>query len=205
MTYYGLSLNTTDLPGDDYVNFILSGIFELPGYAMCIPMLEKIGRKPTIIILLALSGVGCIISGVLPARFVVGVVATATIGKMFIAAAFAVIYNYSAEIYPTVLRNTGIGFSSLFARIGSICAPQIHLLAYYADSWLPIVIYGSFALGAAVTDFFLPETRGRALPETLEDTLRLARPPSKRKYKDVVITESPAQSPPETDRSNTAL
>lgn len=67
-----------------------------------------------------------------------GVVASATIGKMFIAAAFAVIYNYSAEIYPTVVRNAGTGFSSLFARIGSICAPQIHLLVSNG-----FVMYGS--------------------------------------------------------------
>lgn len=57
-----------------------------------------------------------------------GIVASAVIGKMCIAAAFAGIYNYSAEIYPTVLRNSGTGLSSLFARIGSFCAPQIHLL-----------------------------------------------------------------------------
>lgn len=66
MTYYGLSLNTADLPGDDYVNFVLSGVVELPGLVACIPMMERIGRKPTMIILLAGSGVSCIISGVLP-------------------------------------------------------------------------------------------------------------------------------------------
>ena len=55
-------------------------------------------------------------------------VALAVIGKMCTAAAFAVAYNYSAEIFPTVVRNAGTGFSSTCARIGSIAAPQIHLL-----------------------------------------------------------------------------
>lgn len=50
------------------------------------------------------------------------------IGKMCIATAFAVAYNYSAEIFPTVVRNAGIGFAGMCAMIGSIAAPQIHLL-----------------------------------------------------------------------------
>lgn len=47
--------------------------------------------------------------------------------------------------------------------------------AYYVDHWLPIVVYGAFALAAAFTDIFLPETKGRPLPETMADTLNLAK------------------------------
>lgn len=50
------------------------------------------------------------------------------LGKLCIAAAFAVTYNYSAEVFPTVVRSAGTGFSSLVALIGSIAAPQIALL-----------------------------------------------------------------------------
>jgi hypothetical protein len=49
-------------------------------------------------------------------------------GKMCIAAVFAVVYNYSAELFPTVVRQTGTGFASVCARIGSLLAPQIRLL-----------------------------------------------------------------------------
>ena len=50
------------------------------------------------------------------------------IGKLGSAAAFAVIYVFSAELYPTVVRNAGMGASSCCARIGGILAP------YVADS-----------------------------------------------------------------------
>lgn len=52
----------------------------------------------------------------------------AMIGKLGSAAAFAVIYVFSAELYPTVVRNAGMGASSCCARIGGILAP------YVADS-----------------------------------------------------------------------
>lgn len=39
--------------------------------------------------------------------------------------AFSVVYMYTAEVYPTVLRNIGIGMCSSAARIGSITAPYV--------------------------------------------------------------------------------
>lgn len=46
-------------------------------------------------------------------------------GKFGFTMAFSVVYIYTAEIYPTVLRNVGIGMCSSAARIGSITAPYV--------------------------------------------------------------------------------
>ena len=45
-------------------------------------------------------------------------------GKFFIASTFAVIYVYSAELFPTVVRQVGVGSSSMCARIGGLIQPQ---------------------------------------------------------------------------------
>lgn len=55
----------------------------------------------------------------------------AILGKSAISASFAIIYIYSAEIYPTTLRSTGIGLSSMCGRIGGIIAPIISELVYH--------------------------------------------------------------------------
>ena len=47
------------------------------------------------------------------------------IGKLGIAGSFGTIWVFSSELFPTVLRNSGMGASSLFARIGGIIAPYI--------------------------------------------------------------------------------
>lgn len=49
-------------------------------------------------------------------------------GKFCISGSFAIICNYSAELFPTVIRNTGIGFGSMCARLGAMLTPIISLL-----------------------------------------------------------------------------
>ena len=49
----------------------------------------------------------------------------ALLGKLGAAAAFAVIYVYSAELFPTLLRNSLMGVTCLFARFGGMISPYI--------------------------------------------------------------------------------
>lgn len=45
------------------------------------------------------------------------------VGKFGVTAAFSMVYVYTAELYPTVVRNMGVGVSSTASRLGSILAP----------------------------------------------------------------------------------
>lgn len=47
------------------------------------------------------------------------------LGKIGATTGFAIIYFWSAEIFPTVLRNTLIGACSVVAKIGAIMAPYV--------------------------------------------------------------------------------
>ena len=49
----------------------------------------------------------------------------ALLGKLGITCSFNSIYIWSAEIFPTVIRNAGMGASSSCARIGSMASPYI--------------------------------------------------------------------------------
>lgn len=53
------------------------------------------------------------------------VTALAIIGKGAIMAAFAGIYVYSVEIFPTPIRNVGIGSASMAARVAGMAAPFV--------------------------------------------------------------------------------
>ena len=63
---------------------------------------------------------GCIFSALEPLT-----IALALVGKLGPAGAFGVIYVFSAELYPTVLRNAGMGASSCVARFGGMVAPYV--------------------------------------------------------------------------------
>ncbi|KAI4814241.1 hypothetical protein KUCAC02_003444 [Chaenocephalus aceratus] len=52
-------------------------------------------------------------------------------GKCGFTTAFSIVYIYTAEVYPTVLRNVGMGMCSSAARIGSITAPYVTYLGSY--------------------------------------------------------------------------
>ena len=49
----------------------------------------------------------------------------ALIGKVGASSGFHLAYQYSAEIFPTVVRNAGIGSCSCMARVGGIIAPFV--------------------------------------------------------------------------------
>jgi OCT family organic cation transporter-like MFS transporter 4/5 len=45
LLYYGLSLYSSDLAGDIYVNYVLSGLIEVPSYLLSPYLLNKMGRR----------------------------------------------------------------------------------------------------------------------------------------------------------------
>jgi MFS family permease len=52
-------------------------------------------------------------------------VVLAALGIVGMSIAFPTVYLYSAELFPTVVRNVGVGSSSMCARFGSMVAPYV--------------------------------------------------------------------------------
>lgn len=92
----------------------------------------------------------------------------ANIGKFGLTAAFAIEYLYAAEIFPTELRGSGIGSSSMFSRFGGILAPIIGGYLGGINLIIPIIIFTVLSFLAGFVTLFLPETKGRILPDTVE-------------------------------------
>ena len=62
------------------------------------------------------------------------------LGKLCTTFAFAAIYIYTCELFPTTIRNLGLGLCSLCGRIGSALAPIIislvrHNRSFHSRSW----------------------------------------------------------------------
>lgn len=102
------------------------------------------------------------------------IVVLAMCGKLAITASYGTIYIFSAEQFPTVIRNVGMGTASMCARVGGILAPYINLLS---DVWkpLPMIVFGVMAFAGGLLSLFLPETLNKELPETIEDGERFGK------------------------------
>ncbi|XP_059085438.1 organic cation transporter protein-like isoform X2 [Tigriopus californicus] len=164
MAFYGLSLNSVNLGGDIYVNFILSALIEIPSYIFVVLVMDGFGRKTILIFCQILAGATCIAAGFVQQNWLITTLTL--IGKFGASASFSIVYLYTAELYPTIIRNSAVGASSMVARIGSIIAP---LLAGLSPIWIPLVVMGGACLVGGILAIFLPETLGMPLPESIDD------------------------------------
>ncbi|XP_061193507.1 organic cation transporter protein-like isoform X1 [Saccostrea echinata] len=193
MVYYGLSLNSGNLAGDFYLNFFLTGLVEFPAYTLCLVLLDRIGRKKLHCACMVLGGLACI-STIFTVLYIgkshqmYTTVILAMIGKIGAAAAFAVIYVWSAELYPTVVRNVAMGASSSCARIGGMVSPYVADLSLIVDGHfgqaLPLVVFGGASILAGLLSLILPETLGANLPETIQDGKDFPPPKQTKKYEE---------------------
>ncbi|GAA6234343.1 solute carrier family 22 member 16 [Lates japonicus] len=172
--YYVFSLGSVNLGGNQYINLFLAGAVEVPSYLVGCFAMDRIGRKKTCAPALLLAGVACMLIIVVPADIEALAIALCMTGKFAIAIAFGLIYLYTCELYPTIIRSLAVGSGSMMCRVGSVVAP---FCVYLADVWiyLPQLIVGILAFVIGVLTMLLPETLGKPLTTTLEEAEALGR------------------------------
>ena len=50
------------------------------------------------------------------------------IGKFGCSITFTIVFNISAEMFPTIVRNNAVGVSSMVSRIGGVITPYVALI-----------------------------------------------------------------------------
>ncbi|XP_028391580.1 solute carrier family 22 member 16-like isoform X2 [Dendronephthya gigantea] len=160
--YYGVSWGSVDLGGNRYLNFFLLMAVGLPANFLVIWTVDS----------LVTTMVASAISASIPADPTpanVGIrVTAAIIAKFSIGFCFVICYLWTSELYPTVIRSTGMSTSSAVARIGSFASSYVIWLIR-VHSALPYSIFAVICLQAAVFALFLPESKGKATMETMRD------------------------------------
>ncbi|XP_050069262.1 organic cation transporter protein-like [Anopheles maculipalpis] len=168
LTYYGLSWNTNNLGGNPLLNFVISGAVEIPAYSFLLLTLNRWGRRTILCGCMIFAGTMLLTTMVVPASQQWLIVVLAMLGKMAITSSYGTVYVFSAEQFPTVIRNVALGASSTSARVGGILAPYFNLLGDYWQP-LPLLIFGALAFVGGVLSLLLPETHNQKLPETIAD------------------------------------
>ncbi|XP_075227464.1 solute carrier family 22 member 1-like isoform X1 [Lycorma delicatula] len=187
VSFFGLEEYVGHLGGNMYINFLLSASLMIPGMITSVLICEKYGRRHALAIGQLLSGCSCLIL----AHVVKDVeavkswicVSIITVGLFGSGITFPTLHLYSVELFPTVVRNIGVGICCAFGKIGAISAPFINYLNHFHQYFPPLVM-GLLSIIASVLCIFLPETKERELPDTLEFE------DSKRHLKKTVLTRT---------------
>ena len=113
----------------EYVSLVVTNGAELPGLFVAYLLLDRIGRQKSIQVFFGACGVCCIALLVSTSFSQPSPLWLRTL-IVFGARAAALGFNqslwiYTALFYPTKQRNRGLGFTTSFARVGSLLAPVI--------------------------------------------------------------------------------
>ncbi|KRX10655.1 Major facilitator superfamily domain, general substrate transporter [Pseudocohnilembus persalinus] len=88
----------------------------------------------------------------------------ALFSKFFLAMTINFVYQFTAEIYPTTIRTTGIGVANSLGKMGGAFVPWLVLYMIKLDLLSPFLVFGGIALFISYVDYFIPyDTLGRDL------------------------------------------
>ena len=173
LLYYGLSLSADKIHMTDnfYLSFILVCLVEIPPYILLPFVIDMWGRKPLFAVTQLVPGLCCIAAAFITPG-TAGYAILALGAKMGASAAFNVTFMYTAQLYPTSIRNSSVGICSTVARFGAMMAPWVG--KYLPDQggieeWVPMVLFGAFGVFGGLCALLLPETLGHPLPNTFDD------------------------------------
>ncbi|KAL6535771.1 Organic cation/carnitine transporter 4 [Orobanche hederae] len=166
VVYYGLSLNVVNLGTNLHLNVFLNAVAEMPAFLLTALLLDKFGRKPLSIGTQWFSGAFCLVGFCLRGygvwktiRMICGV-----LGIFGMAATYNLLFIYTMELFPTVVRNAALGSATQAGQMGAILAPLIVVLG----ERIPFVVFGVCGIAGGFLAFMLPETLNKPLYDTME-------------------------------------
>ena len=170
LTYYALTLAAGSSYDNLYLGTALSGLVELPAYALCMVSLKFFGRVTNVASYMIVSGLSLSVIIVTDSFAPLLTTSLQLLGKFCISSSFSIIYIHSNEIFPTTIRNSGMGIVGMSARLGGILASHVVKLGVIQKN-LHFLVLGIVCTASGILTLKLPETKDLSLPESIEDLL----------------------------------
>lgn len=168
IAYNAINLNTFSLSGNQFLNYFLLSIIEIPAsYVAFLVMETRLGRRWTGSLFLLIFAFLNLISIVIDDY--TAVITLNIIGKLLISISFTAIYQISVEVYPTQLRNQGLSLSGTISSLQSVILPHFIKRNQESDNFITLSIITIFCFASAISMSFIPETLHERLPQSIFD------------------------------------
>jgi len=158
---------------DEHFAILLTSVGAVIGVFLGTILSEVRGRKPAFIV--GFGGAGVFVM-LLNMKGSIGVILfIAALVRFFVGMYEAVWYTYTPEVYPTSVRQVGVGCCSMFAKLAGMVSPVVSELvmsgpvgsgATYRATGLSMA---AFFIGAVAAVSLPLETRGRGLQDFVGD------------------------------------
>ena len=173
LTYYGIftfipsllaGRGLTVVRSNEY--FFISSLAQVPGYFSAAWLVERIGRRPTLVAYLVGSAAAAYLFGNSgPGN---DAIVFAALLSFFNLGAWGVTYTLSPELYPTALRATGAGTAAAVGRVGGIIGPFLTptlTATSLGQSGVFVLFMALLLITAGAVALLGEETRGKSLEE----------------------------------------
>ncbi|KAL2331527.1 hypothetical protein Fmac_019108 [Flemingia macrophylla] len=166
LVYYGLSLNVMNLKSNLYVNVLINAVGEMPAFFVTAVLMERFGRKPLTVGTMWFSAVFCLMGSMVGNVGVWKVVrmVSGVLGIFGMAGTYNLLFIYTAELFPTVVRNAALGCTTQASQMGAILAPFVVVLG----GRLPFEVFAACGIVGGIFAFYLPETLNQPLYDTFD-------------------------------------
>ncbi|XP_053661294.1 organic cation transporter protein [Anopheles marshallii] len=158
LVYYGLVLNMNSFGGNIYLNSALAGLVEIPAIALAMYIINRTGKKWLFCATFFAAALACLCAAIVEGKpeFLAMKITFVMIGKFTISAGNTIMPVYTAELYPTAIRNVGVGACNLAAGFALILTPYLSMLTKIEDHLL-MTLLTAWCIFGAIVIIFLPE------------------------------------------------
>ncbi|XAR50714.1 hypothetical protein NMG60_11005114 [Bertholletia excelsa] len=184
-SYYGVVLLTSELSSEEsechhatllsqnsqdsslYMDVFITTLAEFPGLVLSAIILDRVGRKKSMAIMLLLAIV--LLLPLVSHQNEIMTTASLFGARMFSSATFTVTCIYVPEVYPTSMRSTGVGIATAIGRLGGMLCPLlvVGLVSGCHQTAAVILIEFIFVLLEICVLLFPFETKGKDLIDTV--------------------------------------
>ncbi|XP_046971681.1 organic cation transporter protein-like isoform X2 [Vanessa cardui] len=156
---------------DFFVTFTVTSATEIPSIIILVLLLDRVGRRWFVTAPMMIAGVLCLAAAFVPRGL--ASVALAVSARFFNNMSYGTVIQWTPELLPTPVRASGASF----VHISAFAAVMISPFIIYSDRvWegLSLIIVGVIGIVASCVALLLPETKGRRMPQTLDNWETLA-------------------------------
>ncbi|MEM3109178.1 MAG: MFS transporter, partial [Candidatus Bathyarchaeia archaeon] len=125
---------------------LLITLLQVPGYYSATFMLDTVGRKRVLAAYLGVAGIACLLFSM--AGSFQEILLWSGVISFFNLGAWAALYTYTPELYPTRIRGAGSGSAASIGRLAGIGAPI--LTGYLWANWGLTSAFTAFTLAHVI-------------------------------------------------------